>query len=214
MASQESTPIPSDTASALVIEPVRTLRFTTDEGTWISLDVSPDGQQIAFDLLGDLYTIPITGGQATPLTQGMEFDATPRWSPDGSTIAFISDRDGGDNLWVISPDGSGLRKLTKEVDSALGSPEWMPDGEYIVTRRYGPYPSAENYLTNVPLWMYHVNGGSGSAGLSAECVTEVDQFGRGVLSGRRHALHVFARRRIRGRDAGGLSGPGVRPGDR
>jgi Tol biopolymer transport system component/imidazolonepropionase-like amidohydrolase len=159
---QESTPVPSDTASALVIEPVRTLRFTTDEGTWISLDVSPDGQTIAFDLLGDLYTIPITGGQATALMRGMEFDATPRWSPDGSTIAFISDRDGGDNLWVVAPDGSGLRKLTKEVDSALGSPQWMPDGQYIVTRRYGPYPSAENYLTNVPLWMYHVNGGSGT----------------------------------------------------
>mgnify|MGYP001115861681 FL=1 len=109
---QQSTPLPSDTASALVIEPERTLRFTTDEGTWVSLDVSPDGERIAFDLLGDLYTIPIAGGQATRLTQGMEFDATPRWSPDGSRIAFISDRDGGDNLWVVSPNGSGLRKLT------------------------------------------------------------------------------------------------------
>ncbi|MBT3327349.1 MAG: amidohydrolase family protein [Gemmatimonadales bacterium] len=158
---QQSTPLPSDTASALVIEPERTLRFTTDEGTWVSLDVSPDGERIAFDLLGDLYTIPIAGGQATRLTQGMEFDATPRWSPDGSRIAFISDRDGGDNLWVVSPNGSGLRKLTKEIDSALGSPEWTPDGQYLVTRRFGPYPSAENYLTNVPLWMYHVDGGSG-----------------------------------------------------
>jgi Tol biopolymer transport system component len=160
-AAQKSTPVPSDTANALPIEPVRTLRFTTDEGTWISLDVSPDGSRIVFDLLGDLYTIPIEGGQATPLTRGMPFDAMPRWSPDGGTIAFISDRDGSDNLWRVSPDGSGLRKLTSEVDNALSSPAWTPDGEYLVVRRFGPYPSSENYLTNVPLWMVHVNGGSG-----------------------------------------------------
>jgi len=158
---QKSTPVPSDTADVLPIEPVRTLRFTTDEGTWISLDVSPDGARIVFDLLGDLYTLPIGGGHATALTQGMSFDAMPRWSPDGTTIAFISDRDGSDNLWRVSPDGSGLRKLTAEVDNALSSPAWTPDGEYLVVRRFGPYPSAENYLTNVPLWMVHVNGGSG-----------------------------------------------------
>ena len=161
VAAQQSTPVPSDTANALPIEPVRTLRFTTDEGTWISLDVSPDGGSIVFDLLGDLYTIPMSGGQATRLTSGMPWDGMPRWSPDGSTIAFISDRDGGDNLWLIAPNGMGLRQLTKEVDNTVSSPVWSPDGQYLVARRFGPYPSAENYLTNVPLWMYHVNGGSG-----------------------------------------------------
>ncbi|NNF26971.1 MAG: hypothetical protein HKN73_07125, partial [Gemmatimonadetes bacterium] len=161
-ASQSSTPLPSDTANALPIEPVRTLRFTTDEGTWISLDVSPDGESIVFDLLGDLYTIPIGGGQATRLTSGTPWDGMPRWSPDGGTIAFISDRDGGDNLWLVSPDGTDLRKLTSEVDNTLSSPAWSPDGSYLVVRRFGPYPTAENYLTNVPLWMYHVGGGSGT----------------------------------------------------
>jgi Tol biopolymer transport system component len=160
-AAQTSTPVPSDTADALPIQPVRTLRFTTDEGTWMSLDVSPDGQRIVFDLLGDLYTIPIAGGQATRVTQGMSWDGMPRWSPDGRSIAFVSDRDGTDNLWVVAPDGSGLRKLTSEVDHTLSSPAWSPDGNYLVVRRFGPYPSAENYLTNVPLWMVHVNGGSG-----------------------------------------------------
>ncbi len=158
---QQSTPVPSDTATVLPIAPVRTLRFTTDEGTWISLDVSPDGRQIVFDLLGDLYTIPIAGGAARRLTSGMAWDAMPRWSPDGAAIAFISDRDGGDNIWVVKADGSAPRKITKEVDNTLSSPAWSPDGQYIVVRRFGPYPSAENYLTNVPLWMYHVNGGSG-----------------------------------------------------
>ena len=158
---QTSTPIPSDTATALVVEPVRTLRFTTDEGTWMSLDVSPDGGLIVFDLLGDLYTLPIAGGRATRLTEGMAHDATPRWSPDGAWIAFISDRDGTDNLWLIAPDGSGLRKITTEVNHSLSSPEWTPDGDYVTVRRFGPYPSAENYLTNVPVWMYHVRGGGG-----------------------------------------------------
>lgn len=158
---QQSTPVPSDTATALPIKPVRTLRFSTDEGTWISLDVSPDGQNVVFDLLGDLYTIPISGGKARRLTSGMAWDAMPRWSPDGRKIAFISDRDGGDNIWLVNTDGSGAHKVTKEVDNALSSPAWSPDGQYIIVRRFGPYPSGENYLTNVPLWMYHVNGGNG-----------------------------------------------------
>jgi len=158
---QVSTPVPSDTANALPIQPVRTLSFTTDEGTWISLDVSPDGGTIVFDLLGDLYTIPIEGGAATRLTSGTPWDGMPRWSPDGTTIAFISDRDGTDNLWLVAPDGSSLRKLTQEVDNTLSSPAWSPDSQYLVVRRFGPYPSAENYLTNVPLWMVHVAGGTG-----------------------------------------------------
>src|SRR5262245_7943917 len=158
---QQSTPVPNDTATALVIKPVRTLRFTTDEGTWISLDVSPDGKSIVFDLLGDLYVLPIGGGKATRLTSGMAWDCMPRWSPDGKSIAFVPDRDRGDNLWLVTPDGTGVRKITKETDAALSSPAWTPDGQYIVARRFGPYPSNENYLTNVPLWMYHVSGGSG-----------------------------------------------------
>ncbi|MFN8570583.1 MAG: amidohydrolase family protein [Gemmatimonadaceae bacterium] len=155
-------PSAADTATALPIKAVRTLRFSTDEGTWMSLDVAPDGKTIVFDLLGDLYTIPIGGGKATRLTSGMAWDCMPRWSPDGTSIAFISDRDGGDNLWVMNPDGSGARRITREVDNALSSPAWTPDGQYLVVRRFGPYPSAENYLTNVPLWLYHKDGGTGT----------------------------------------------------
>lgn len=154
-------PVSADTGSALPIAPARTLRFTTDEGTWMSLDVSPDGRSIVFDLLGDLYVLPIAGGKATRLTSGMAWDCMPRWSPDGRSIAFITDRDGGDNLWLVNADGSGARRLTREVDNALSSPAWTPDGQYLIVRRFGPYPSAENYLTNVPLWMYHKDGGSG-----------------------------------------------------
>lgn len=155
-------PAAADTGTALPIKPVRQLKFTTDEGTWMSLDVSPDGRTIIFDMLGDLYTLPIGGGKATRLTGGMAWDCMPRWSPDGRSIAFISDRDGSDNLWIVNVDGTGARRLTKEVDNALSSPVWTPDGQYLIARRFGPYPSAENYLTNVPLWIFHKDGGTGA----------------------------------------------------
>lgn len=158
---QTPTAAATDTGVALPIKPVRTLRFTTDEGTWMSLDVSPDGQSLVFDLLGDLYVLPITGGKAVRLTSGMPWDGMPRWSPDGRSIAFISDRDGSDNLWLINRDGTGARRLTKETVNALSSPTWTPDGQYLIARRFGPYPTAENYLTNVPLWIYHRDGGTG-----------------------------------------------------
>src|SRR5438270_10209919 len=88
----------------LPLKTARTHAFTTSKGTWISLDVSPDGQTIVFDLLGHLYTMPATGGKATAITSGMAYDAQPRFSPDGKRIVFVSDRSGGDNLWVMSLD--------------------------------------------------------------------------------------------------------------
>ena len=83
----------------LPLKPTRTLTFTTRQGHWMSVDVSPDGRTLVFDLLGDIYTMPITGGKATALTRGMGFDAQPRFSPDGKKIVYVSDRDGGYNLF-------------------------------------------------------------------------------------------------------------------
>src|SRR5580700_502080 len=124
----------------LPIEPKRKITFTTDEGTWMTLDVSPDGKQIVFDILGDLYLLPIQGGEAKALTTGMPWDCQPRFSPDGKQIAFISDKTGSDNIWLINNDGTGLKQVTEETDFLLGSPAWTPDGNYIVARKYGPYP--------------------------------------------------------------------------
>jgi Tol biopolymer transport system component len=140
----------------LPLKPDRTIEFTTDEGTWISLDVSPDGKTILFELLGDLYTVPIEGGEARAISTGLSFDAQPRYAPDGKTIAFVSDRDGAENLWVANPDGTGARPLTKDKQSLFASPAWTPDGEYVVAARQPQLPWG-----SFELWMYHVKGGSG-----------------------------------------------------
>ena len=130
----------------------------TDEGTWISLDVSPDGKTIVFDLLGDLYSLPIAGGEATPLTTGMAWDMQPRYSPDGRFIAFTSDRKGGDNIFVLPVEGGEARQVTKESFRLLNSPTWSPDGQFIVARKHF---TARRSLGAGEMWLYHIAGGKG-----------------------------------------------------
>lgn len=146
--------------TGLILEPERVVEFTTDEGTWMSLDVSPDGQTLVFDLLGDLYLLSMAGGEARAIATGMAWDGQPRFSPDGTKLAFVSDRDGNDNIWVMDADGSNPRQITKDKGHNHGSPTWSPDGQYILARRWGPYPE-ESYLRKVELWMFHVAGGKG-----------------------------------------------------
>jgi len=71
--------------------PFTDIEFETDEGTWISVDVSPDGGTVVFDLLGDIYSVPIGGGNAAPLSGGPAYETQPRYSPDGRKISFTSD---------------------------------------------------------------------------------------------------------------------------
>jgi hypothetical protein len=115
----------------------RKAEFTTSQGTWISLDVSPDGQSIVFDLLGDIYTMPIAGGKAKRITSGLAFDAQPRFSPDGTKIVFVSDRSGGDNVWTLSLDMRDTTQVTQGNNNLYVSPDWSPDGKYIVVARSG-----------------------------------------------------------------------------
>ncbi|HWQ03432.1 MAG TPA: amidohydrolase, partial [Candidatus Nitrosotenuis sp.] len=145
----------------LPLKPTRKIEFTTDEGTWMSLDVSPDGKQIVFDMLGDIYLLGVAGGEARRIAGGMPWDCEPRYSPDGKHIAFISDRSGSDNLWIMNADGTNPRGVTRETDWQLGSPEWTPDGNYIVARKLGPYPTPDDFIRGVALWMYHKDGGRG-----------------------------------------------------
>src|SRR5688500_12445453 len=127
----------------------RTLEMTVDEGTWISLDVSPDGKSILFELLGDLYTLPITGGAATRITSGQGYDMQPRYSPDGKRIVFVSDRDGAENVWIADANGSNARALTTTERENYVSPIWTPDSKYVVATK------------GSQLWLYHTDGGSG-----------------------------------------------------
>ncbi|MEM7479907.1 MAG: amidohydrolase family protein [Acidobacteriota bacterium] len=127
-------------------------------GTWMSLDVSPDGTEIVFDLLGDLYLLPIEGGEAKNLTSGLAWDMQPRFSPDGERVAFTSDQGGGDNVWVIGRDGSGARAVTKESFRLLNSPAWTPDGDFLIARKHF---TSRRSLGAGELWIYHESGGDG-----------------------------------------------------
>src|SRR5215469_6908574 len=139
----------------LPLKPERKIEFDTDEGTWLSLSVSPDGKNIVFDLAGDLYTMSIEGGQAKRITDGLPFDSQPVYSPDGTLIAFTSDRDGSENLWVAKADGSEPRQLSKDKQAEFISPAWTPDGQYVLVSR-----SPEGLGTH-EIWMYNIHGGSG-----------------------------------------------------
>jgi len=141
---------------SLPLAPTRTIEFETSEGTWLSLDVSSDGRTIVLELMGDLYTLPAGGGRATPITHGPAFDSQPRWSPDGRRIVFLSDRDGSENVWTIDPDGSKPAQVSKGDKALYASPEWTPDGNYIVVSRTNA-PLGSNY----ELWLFHKDGGPG-----------------------------------------------------
>ena len=126
---------PGGRQNPLPLRSARTAEFTATEGTWISLDVSPDGQMIVFDLLGDLYTMPITGGKASPLLTGMAYEVQPRFSPDGESVVFVSDRSGGDNIWTMRLDRTDTTQVTRGNNNLYLSPEWEPSGDYIVATR-------------------------------------------------------------------------------
>lgn len=146
---------PTTPPTTLPLKTARTHTFTTTKGTWMSVDVSPDGQTLVFDLLGDLYTLPIAGGKATRLTSGMAYDAQPRFSPDGRKVVFVSDRSGGENVWLLSLDLKDTTQLTRGNNNMYISPEFTPDGKYVIASRSGGLGGAAK------LWMYHVEGGNG-----------------------------------------------------
>ncbi|WP_054559205.1 amidohydrolase family protein [Croceitalea dokdonensis] len=137
----------------LPLEPERNLQYTTEEGTWISLDVSPDGQTIVFDLMGDLYTLPLTGGKATALTSGMAYEVHPRFSPDGKSLVYISDKSGSDNIWTMNLGTMEEKQITEDKKHNFFSAAWTPDGNYIV---------GVKGRRSIKPHIYHKDGGSGS----------------------------------------------------
>ncbi len=137
---------------------IDTVHFTVEEGTWMNLDVSPDGKEIVFDLLGDIYRLPIEGGEAQLLLGGPAYDVQPRFSPDGQYISFTSDRSGGDNIWIMRRDGSHLQQVTDENFRLLNNAVWTPDGQFLIARKHF---TSRRSLGAGEMWMYHFTGGKG-----------------------------------------------------
>ena len=136
----------------------RQVPINVDQGTWMNVDVSHDGKTIAFDMLGDIYTMPIAGGTPTRVAEGLAYEQQPRFSPDGRRIAFVSDRAGGDNIWVMNVDGSDKRQVSKEDFRLLNQPSWSPDGRFIVAKKHF---TTQRSLGTGEVWLYHVSGGGG-----------------------------------------------------
>jgi len=153
----DSTKKKMDEKANLPLLAERTYAYTASEGSWMSLDVSPDGKTLVFDLLGDLWLLPIGGGQADTLTTGMSFDSQPRFSPDGSKVIFKSDRSGGENIWTIEVATGKTKQITQGNDSHYESPEYAPDGKYYV------YTKGAGRFNPSTLWIAHVDGGSGAS---------------------------------------------------
>lgn len=161
-------------------EETRPVAFDVDEGTWLSLDVSPDGSEIIFDLLGDIYKLPISGGEAVSLSSGIAWDMQPRYSPDGSQIAFTSDRDGGDNIFVMNADGSDIKAITKESFRLLNNPVWTPDGQFIAARKHF---TTRRSLGTGEIWLYHVSGeGSGVQLVARPSPAHQKELGEPIIS--------------------------------
>lgn len=137
---------------------LNSIDIETNETTWSSLDVTPDGERFVFDMLGDIYIADLEGGEATALTQDFAWNIHPAVSPDGKQVAFISDRDGLSNVWVMDIDGSNLRQVTKEKKNIIHSPKWSPDGQYIAATK-GIMSSRS--IPAGEIWLYHKSGGTG-----------------------------------------------------
>ena len=140
--------------------PVSKVAFDTTEGTWMNVDVSPDGRRIVFDLLGDLYVMPVDGtaaGKATRVTSGPAYDMQPRFSPDGNRIAFSTDRDGLWNIWTMDTSGKDAKQISRDRRWFVNSPTWSPDGAYIFARRHFV---KERSLGAGEIWMFHTSGPS------------------------------------------------------
>lgn len=147
---------PSSTMPKMPIMPSRLVSFETAEGTFMSVDVSPDGEMLVFDLLGDLYSLPISGGDAIPLTTGSAWDQAPRFSLDGEHVYFVSDREGYRNIWRLVLADQSLQQVTYLDSDVRGGPNWAQDSGQLLVG----VGDAETHGTEVALHIINLNSGS------------------------------------------------------
>ena len=163
LAAQDAEGATDDWDVTLARGETREINFTTEEGTWMSMDISPDGRWVVFDLLAHVYRVPTDGGGDAELLTGGTGVATnyhPRYSPDGSTIAFVSDRKGQNNLWLMDADGSNPRQVFSDMATRAVSPAWSADGDYIFVKLQD-VAAGRGQTGRSGIWMYHVDGGDG-----------------------------------------------------
>ena len=143
--------------SALLAQPqtTQTVRktITVNEGTDLAVTVSPDHTTIVIDLQGMLYSVPITGGNATRLTAPLTEASHPNWSAKGDSIAFQSYMGGTFHIWTMKPDGSGMKQLTFGHGDDR-EPSFSPDGNTIA------FASDRAFKGSYDIWTVDVNSGA------------------------------------------------------